>query len=210
MFNKATIAIAMTVSFLANGLVAKPKSTPEELEKERQHIKSINFMIEVAADVEDVPSELLKALCWGESHYRLNLPETMDGGSPSYGICQVKIGTAKHMDELYPTDKPITIKGLRNPYVNALYAAKYLRYQQGRYGNWHKAVAAYNAGSWWSSFTNEKYVAIVESNLKRFDYKFSLGKPNSVKKKQMRPSMIRDLAAEPITHGHRPALPFGG
>lgn len=65
-----------------------------------------------------------------------------DGGSPSIGLCQVKLKTSKWLG--YKG----TEKQLLNPTVNAYYAAKYLKYQLKRYnGNTEKALIAYNRGN---------------------------------------------------------------
>jgi soluble lytic murein transglycosylase-like protein len=63
-----------------------------------------------------------------------------DGGTPTYGICQVKYETAQMLGY---SGQP---SGLMDPKENAKWAANYLRYQQVRYGDWCKAIAAYNAG----------------------------------------------------------------
>lgn len=111
-----------------------------------QNTQVIEFIVK-AADLVEVPRELLLALCWQESSYRTNLPLKMDGASPSIGICQVKEGTALYVDKVYKHKHAATIEKLLNPYINALYAAKYLRLQMLRYhGNWKLALDAYNRG----------------------------------------------------------------
>lgn len=82
---------------------------------------------------------ILLAICTHETRLN-NITVFNDGGTPTYGICQVKYDTA-HM--LGYEGKP---EGLLDPKENAKWAANYLRYQQVRYGNWCRAVAAYNAG----------------------------------------------------------------
>lgn len=77
-----------------------------------------------------------------------------DGGSPSYGLCQVKLATARHMGfKGKPSD-------LLKPDINADLAAKYLRYQLNRYGSMEKALSAYNAGRYIKA--NAGYVAKVK------------------------------------------------
>jgi soluble lytic murein transglycosylase-like protein len=111
-----------------------------------QNTQVIEFIVK-AADLVQVPRELLLALCWTESSYRTNLPLKMDGASPSIGICQVKEGTALYVDKVYHHKRPATINKLQNPYINALYAAKYLKLQMRRYGgNWQLALDGYNRG----------------------------------------------------------------
>ncbi len=93
-----------------------------------------------AANIVGVPSALLLAICSHESHLQ-NTIVPHDGGSPSYGICQVKKSTADMMGHRGH------ISDLMVPEINAKIAAKYLKYQLSRYNNdWCKSVAAYNAG----------------------------------------------------------------
>lgn len=90
----------------------------------------------------NVPGTLLLAICTHESGLK-NIINENDGGSPSYGICQIKESTARESG----------FKGkesdLMKPEVNVLYAAKYLAKQLNRYnGDWTMAISAYNAGSY--------------------------------------------------------------
>jgi soluble lytic murein transglycosylase-like protein len=87
-----------------------------------------------------VDANLLSAVCFVESGHKPSAYVAMDGRTPSYGLCQIKLGTAKHMGYRG------TAKGLMDPYTNALYAAKYLRWQYRRYKNWDMAISGYNAG----------------------------------------------------------------
>lgn len=99
-------------------------------------------IILAAAAKAKVAGALLLAICTYETNLT-NVTVYHDGGSPSYGICQVKYDTAKHMGfKGRPED-------LVNPAVNAKFAAKYLKYQEERYGaaDWCKLTAAYNAGT---------------------------------------------------------------
>lgn len=83
---------------------------------------------------------LLLAVCWQESNHR-NAINAMDGNSASYGICQVKLSTAKMV---MPSVKA---GDLLNPTINSFIAAKYLKTQLKRYnGDEKMAIAAYNAG----------------------------------------------------------------
>lgn len=112
-----------------------------------------------------VSGSLLLAICSHESNLK-NVMVPHDGGSPTYGICQVKLGTAEMMG--YKGDA----KGLMDPETNALYAATYLKYQKDRYASdWCMAVAAYNAGTYNESKIvpgkprNLKYVRKVQTKL---------------------------------------------
>jgi soluble lytic murein transglycosylase-like protein len=99
-------------------------------------------IILAAAQKVGVPAALLLAICSQESGLR-NVEAPHDNGSPSYGLCQLKLDTAKGLG--YQGDG----KGLMNPETNASFAGKYLRYQLDRYnGDWCSATAAFNAGSY--------------------------------------------------------------
>lgn len=122
-------------------------------------------IILAAAKSAHVAGSLLLAICTQESNLT-NAYVMHDNGSPSIGVCQLKYGTAQMLGfKGRPMD-------LMNPYTNASYAAKYLRYQQARYGNdWHKLAASYNAGSYLPSEKvpgcprNLKYVQQVKKRL---------------------------------------------
>ena len=91
---------------------------------------------------------LLNAICWVESNHR-NIDNMSDGGSPSYGVCQIKLATANWMKEhfnipgveLEPSD-------LQKPEINIYYSGLYLTYLSNRYKNDLKCIiSGYNAGS---------------------------------------------------------------
>ena len=115
-----------------------------------------------------VSGALLLAVCSHESNLT-NVVVHGDGGSSSYGICQVKEGTARMFGF---TGKA---KDLMDPFVNAKYAARYLKYQEKRYGGDSmgpcKMVAAYNAGRFNESKRvpgkpmNLRYVRNVQNRL---------------------------------------------
>lgn len=122
-------------------------------------------IILAAAKAAKVSGSLLLAICMHESNLK-NVEVPHDGGSPSYGICQVKLGTAQMLG--YEG----TGKGLMDPATNAKWAAAYVKYQKERYdGDWCKAVAAYNAGTYNESKVlpgyprNLKYVRRVQKKL---------------------------------------------
>lgn len=124
-----------------------------------------------AADKADVPRALLLSLCWGEGSFRKDSKLThQDGHSLSHGTCQVKLETAKYMDEWFHNKYEATSERLKDTKVNAFYAGLYLKYQLKRYNyNWQKAVDAYNKGSLVSS--SSRYVKKVESNQKMLNEK---------------------------------------
>lgn len=127
---------------------------------------NVSMVILSAAKAVGVSGSLLLAICTQESNLK-NTIVYYDGTSHSYGICMVKHGTAKMLG----------FKGsssdLMVPKTNALWAAKYLKYQASRYGhkNWCKITAAYNAGSYKESVVvpgkprNFGYVKKVQNKL---------------------------------------------
>lgn len=119
----------------------------------------------LAAKAAKVPGAILLAICMHETGLK-NITVQKDGGSPTYGTCQVKYDTAAMLGY---EGKP---EGLENEKENAKWAAVYLRYQYDRYnGDWCKAVSAYNAGKYNESLKepghprNLKYVLNVRKNL---------------------------------------------
>ncbi len=130
-------------------------------------------IIAKAAKVAKISPQILVALCTYESNLKTVVVPN-DGGSPTYGICQVKFETAKMLG----------FKGeaidLLHPETNAKYAARYLKYQHDRYdGDWCKTVSAYNSGSYSESKINPGYpknlvyVNRVKSKLEK-DYQHHL------------------------------------
>lgn len=112
-----------------------------------------------AAEQSNIPKELLFAVCFVESNYKI-VPPKIDGRTPSYGICQIKLETAQLMDRVYKHRVKVTATRLQDDFTNAFYAAKYLKYQLKRYkGDWKKAIDAYNKGHHVSS--NSMYVKRV-------------------------------------------------
>ncbi len=120
-----------------------------------------------AAKSVGVSGTLLLAICSHESgSFQYNYAP-MDHGTPSYGSCQLKADTAKMLGF---SGNPIA---LNDPKINALYAAKFLKYQQDRYGeeNWVQLASAYNAGSYLPSKRvpgcpkNLHYVQMVQMRL---------------------------------------------
>jgi len=119
-----------------------------------------NAIIKAATEV-GVPSKILDAICYAESEHNPYGYAFSDGGSVTnhaIGLCQVLYKTAvdygfkdTRCKEDYRFRKEERIQEnckLFDPYVNALYAAKYLKYQLKRYGNsWINSIAAYNSGS---------------------------------------------------------------
>jgi soluble lytic murein transglycosylase-like protein len=99
-------------------------------------------IILMAAKAAKVSGALLLAVCTHESGLN-NVYVPHDGGSPTYGVCQIKYDTAVGVG--YKGDP----KGLMDPKTNAKFAARYLKFQESRYnGDFVKMAAAYNAGTY--------------------------------------------------------------
>lgn len=116
---------------------------------------------------EELDPYMLYSLCLVESHGNPFSRVIMDGSSPSYGLCQLKLSTARL--EGYKG----TPKGLYDPEVNSLYAAKYLHRQLKRYGNITQALSAYNAGHYTTA--NNHYVHIVFNRYYNLNKRSSCG-----------------------------------
>lgn len=97
-------------------------------------------ILQVVAMLHGISPRLMNALCYVESNHNPNAYVKHDGHSPSYGLCQIKLSTARGMGFTGP------VKDLFKPEINGFYAAKYLAYQHERYKSWRKALSAYNAG----------------------------------------------------------------
>jgi soluble lytic murein transglycosylase-like protein len=107
------------------------------------HDKSLNAIYKEAAKTNGIPVGLLRAVCETESKHNLKIKRVWDGGSYSYGVCQVKLGTARLLGFRGKEQQLI------DPNTNIDYAAKYLAYQLKRYkGDYKKAIVSYNRGSY--------------------------------------------------------------
>lgn len=122
-------------------------------------------IILAAAKKAGVSGSLLLAICTHESGLK-NVYLHHDGGSPTYGICQIKYDTAKMVGFQGEA------KDLMVPSINAQWAAAYLKFQKARYaGDWMKSTAAYNSGTYLESKKvpgcprNLKYLKHVQKKL---------------------------------------------
>lgn len=109
---------------------------------------------------------VLSAVCQVESagiHTAVNI---MDGGSASYGFCQIKIATARRLGYR----GPITALWF-DKQVNKKVALDYLKWQATRYPTMEQIIAAYNSGSVKrkknGQFINQDYVNKVFQQMKK-------------------------------------------
>lgn len=105
---------------------------------------------------------LISAICFVESNHSHNAINVMDGGSASYGKCQMKLATARELGF-----KGSVSELWLNPEVNQYWAEQYLHKQIRRYSDVRKGVAAYNAGSVKGEIRNVKYVNKVFKQYER-------------------------------------------
>ena len=89
----------------------------------------------------NLPEGLLSSLCFVESRHIASTVHENDGPSHSYGVCQVKLETAKSLG-FKGTEQELLF-----PVNNIYYAAKYLSKQILRYNNVTKGIVAYNRGN---------------------------------------------------------------
>lgn len=123
---------------------------------------TLTALIVATAKTVGVPASLFLAICTHETNLN-NIVMPHDGGSASYSVCQIKEDTARELGfrgvasgplkqskifpgALEPLGKP---HGLMVPSIGLFYSAKYLKKKLEQYdGDWCKATAAYNAGTY--------------------------------------------------------------
>jgi soluble lytic murein transglycosylase-like protein len=111
-----------------------------------KHAHTIATLTRAANDV-GIPPELLIAVAWTESNLRTKHVTHVDGSTPSYGPLQIKLETARWVDKVYHHKHLATPTRLENTYLNAYYAAKYIKLLLSQYNNnWEYAIEAYNIG----------------------------------------------------------------
>lgn len=111
------------------------------------------------AKIHNVHLPMLLSICYTESKLDMTAHNPRDGGSASYGVCQVKLATARSMG-FYGTPEQLSL-----PQVNVFYAAAYVAYLDTRYHmNKHKVASAYNAGQY--TVQNKAYVSKVMYRMK--------------------------------------------
>ena len=120
----------------------------------------IEKAITEAARAEGQNPTILAAICYHESNFHPEKVNKDDGGSGSYGLCQVKMALARSMGYRG------SFSGMLHPEVNARIAAKILKYHSKKTRNQEELLAAYNAGrvNRWEDGTikNIKYVRKVQ------------------------------------------------
>lgn len=95
----------------------------------------------IAGLLNNIDPSLLGAICYVETKHNVNAYNSTDGNSPSYGICQIKLGTAKGLGFKG------TGRDLQDARTNAFWSARYLQYLSHKTGdNLHLTVSAYNCG----------------------------------------------------------------
>lgn len=121
---------------------------------------NLSLLYTINAQEFNLNPRLLRAVCWVESKHNPKAINLFDGPSPSYGLCQVKLETARFLKFRG------TGKQLMHPRVNSYYAAKYLAYQLARYDyDWTKATIAYNHGHY-CTFIGTGYLDMVTTAIK--------------------------------------------
>ena len=112
------------------------------------------FIFTIIAKTVGTSALLLMAICWQESHHKQLINNT-DKNGPSYGICQIKLNTAK---SIVPS---ITKKELMQNEMNIYIAAKYIKKHLDIYKDEKKAISRYNGGFKNGRIINSKYVNSV-------------------------------------------------
>jgi soluble lytic murein transglycosylase-like protein len=129
-------------------------------------------MIEIfneIAQIVGISANLLMALCWQESHHR-NVINHSDNGSKSYGVCQVKLDTAR---TIIPS---ITRKDLMYPFINIYIASKYLKKHLDKYDSEYLALSRYNGGLKNGKVVNKKYINSILKYKKERPWKHDVQK----------------------------------
>jgi hypothetical protein len=143
--------------FIIAGLFAHSSLTAED-----HFVRNvIEGAIVKAALAEGVSPVVLASICYNESTFQPQRVHLNDGGTNSYGLCQVKLAMARAMKYMGP------VKGLLDASTNAVIAAKAMKYHQTRTRGSDETIAAYNAGRVIrkkdGQLVNIKYVQKVQS-----------------------------------------------
>lgn len=121
-----------------------------------RQMSNMILIIKAAAALYGIPGDIMVGLCSVESSLNPDAYVKHDGGSPSYGLCQIKLETARGLGFKGTKDD------LMDPKINAHFAVRYVSEQLLRYdNNLTKAIAAYNQGHWVKSRPNKGYTTKV-------------------------------------------------
>jgi len=112
--------------------------------REKRKTPEVSSMIYLffllATSANNLPANLLSSVCFVESRHTEKAVHYNDGHSHTYGICQVKLETAKAFG----------FKGDQNtlllPEVNISYAGKILKYHLTQCKSLNSAILAYSSG----------------------------------------------------------------
>jgi soluble lytic murein transglycosylase-like protein len=135
-----TPSLALPLLLAASSILEPSRGVIEVIE-----YSSVQQVLKSVAMKEGVPYEVLEAICWVESlHKPWAVNKKEPWGGPSYGLCQLRLSTARDLGYLGKE------RGLLHPGQNALYAARYLKACMGAFqresNNNVLSIACYNAG----------------------------------------------------------------
>lgn len=151
-------------------------------------IDAMMAVITTAANSANVAPALLLAICTVESNLNPHAVNLHDGGSASYGLCQLKLDTARQFH------KKVTTEMLFDAKHNARIAALLLRSHLTKYKADDCAIAAYNAGICRKNkaglIRNLKYVRKVEKHRRTYEQILNSGRPSNVRDKRYSPQAL--------------------
>lgn len=150
--------------------------------------------IRQASQITGVEPALIAAIIMQESSWKPNVSyKDTDGGS-SYGLMQVRLGTARGMLQ----EPDLTSKILAKPYTNILAGAHYLRRSFLKWRDIRDVVASYNAGkprkNVLGQYTNSKGVTNVDKYVKRVMRFYKEYKSGA----EFKPLHLVDLKSSPL------------
>lgn len=144
----------------------------------KSYTEKVNDAFKEAAEKYEIDEATIRAICWVESKHKTYAyrPNDHADGTSAFGICQILYTTGKTLgiedekclDGFKPNDwknnqyKNCKLFGLK---TNIFAASRYLKRKLDRYeGDYTKAIAAYNAGSYricpadgWQYYKGERY-----------------------------------------------------
>lgn len=144
----------------------------------------------------NVPPYIIKAIIKKESEFN---PKANGDRGNSVGLMQLNFGAG--------TPQSLGFKNkqaLFNPDPNIHAGTKYLAYQISRYGDWKKAISAYNAGSYttrnYNSYVKDvlKYIEVFKKDFESVPNKINIipqKNTESVKSNYAVPALIAGAAA---------------